>query len=120
SVLTLRMRSGAVATIYSACCADGGGGGVLLNVYARQHTVQFSGWNHTAKILTAEGEPREIEGEPAIFQIEDTAFLNAVRTGDRSSILCDYPDGFRTAEVTLAGNRSMETGKPVEIAERKA
>jgi predicted dehydrogenase len=115
SLATVRFQSWAIATFYSACCADGGGGGVSLNVYARQHTLQFSGWNHTLKILDAGGESQEIEGEPDIFKIEDAAFLAAVRTGDRSSVLCSYPDGYRTTQVTLAANQSMETGKPVPL-----
>ncbi len=115
SLATVRFASGAIATFYSACCADGGGGGVTLNVYARKHTVQFSGWNHTAKVLAAGQEPREIPGEEGIFRIEDAAFLEAVRTGDRSRILCASPDGFRTTEITVAANRSMETGQPVRL-----
>lgn len=115
SVLTIRFASGAIATIYSACCADGGGGGVSLNVYARQHTLQFSGWNHTLKVLQGEAEPREIEGEPDIFKIEDAAFMKAIRSGDPSSVLCSYPDALKTAEVTLAGNESMATGRPVAL-----
>jgi predicted dehydrogenase len=116
SLLTVRFQSGAVATFYSACCADGGGGGVTLNLYARQHTILFSGWNHTAKILTAGSEAREIQGEDGIFKIEDTAFLQAVRSGDASGVRCAYPDGFKTTEVTLAANRSMGTGQPVSLA----
>lgn len=115
TLVTVRFRSGAIATFYSACCADGGGGGVTLNVYARQHTILFSGWNHTARILTAGEEPREIPGEDAIFTIEDQAFLGAVRTGDRARVLCAYSDGLKTTELTLAANRSMETGEAVEL-----
>ncbi|RKY63111.1 MAG: gfo/Idh/MocA family oxidoreductase, partial [Candidatus Latescibacterota bacterium] len=38
-----------------------------------------------------------------------------VRTGDASGIRSDYEDAFRTLEVTLAANRSMETGEVVEL-----
>jgi myo-inositol 2-dehydrogenase/D-chiro-inositol 1-dehydrogenase len=115
SIVTLRFRSGALAGICSACCVDAGGGGVSLSICARQHTILFSGWNHTAKILSAGGEPREIPGEPEIFKIEDAAFLRAVRTGDGSAVLCQYADGLQTTEVTMAANRSMETRKAVEL-----
>jgi predicted dehydrogenase len=115
SLAVIRFASGGIASLHSACCADAGGGGVTLRLYARKHTVHFSGWNHSAQILTADEEAREIEGEPEIFKIEDQAFLQAVRTGDAGSVRCDYPDGFKTTEVTLAANRSMETRQPVAL-----
>ncbi|HTE19516.1 MAG TPA: Gfo/Idh/MocA family oxidoreductase [Armatimonadota bacterium] len=118
SLCTARFESGAIASFYSACCADAPGGesrGVHFNVYARRHTLEFSGWDQAVKLYNADGWSREIKGEPDIFKREDRAFVDAVKSGDRSSILCDYADGFRTAQVTLAANTSMETGKPVSL-----
>ncbi|HID10152.1 MAG TPA: Gfo/Idh/MocA family oxidoreductase [Candidatus Latescibacteria bacterium] len=62
--------------------------------------------------------PRCLEEFPSFqdgFELEDRAFVEAVRTGDPSRIRSDYGDAFRTLEVTLAANRSMETGEVVEI-----
>jgi hypothetical protein len=60
-------------------------------------------------------EPIEVPGEPNIFEIEDNAFIDAVRLNDPSRIMCTYSDGLKTMEVTIAANISMETGKPVSL-----
>lgn len=117
SLCTVRFRSGSIATFYSACCADAPGEskGVHFNVYSRRHTLEFSGWDQAVKMHNAEGWTREIKGEADIFKREDRAFIDAVQSGETSGILCAYPDGFRTAQVTLAANESMESGKPVAL-----
>lgn len=117
SLCTVRFASGAIATFYSACCADGPGDskGVHFNVYSRGHTLEFSGWDQSLKVWNAEGWSREVKGEPDIFKKEDRIFLDAIKTGDRAAILCDYEDGYQTSRVTLAANESMATGKPVAL-----
>ncbi len=116
TVVNLKLASGAVVTLYSSCAAGAGGGGVNLHLFAHEHTILFSGWEHTGRFLAAGSlEISEIRGEPEIFAVEDRAFINAVRTGDRSLIRCAYADGMRTALVTLAANRSLETGQPIQI-----
>jgi myo-inositol 2-dehydrogenase / D-chiro-inositol 1-dehydrogenase len=117
SLCTVRFASGAIATFYSACCADAPGAskGVHFNVFSRNYTIEFSGWEQSAKLSNREGWSKEVKGEPDIFKKEDRVFVDAVRSGDRSGILCDYADGYRTARVTLAANESMETGQPVRL-----
>jgi len=115
SLATLKFENGAIATLFSACCANAGGGGVSLKVYALNHTVSFAGWALDAEIMETGKEPVKIKGEPNAFEFEDRAFIKAVKTGDRSGILTDYPDGVKTAHVTIAANESMETGKPVSL-----
>jgi myo-inositol 2-dehydrogenase / D-chiro-inositol 1-dehydrogenase len=117
SLCTVKFRGGAIATFYSACCADAPGDskGVHFNVYSRGHTLEFSGWDQSVKMHNAEGWSREIKGEPDIFKKEDRVFVDALKAGDRSGILCDYADGYETARLTLAANESMESGKPVTL-----
>jgi myo-inositol 2-dehydrogenase / D-chiro-inositol 1-dehydrogenase len=117
SLCTVRFKSGAIATFYSGCCADAPGEskGVHFNIYARKHTLEFSGWEQSVKLYNGDGWSKEVNGEPDIFKKEDRAFVDAIRSSDRGGILCDYADGFRTAEVTLAANESMETGKAVSV-----
>ena len=40
----------------------------------------------------------------------DTAFIEAIRTGDRSGILSDFEDGCRSLDIMLAANKSAEIG----------
>ena len=42
----------------------------------------------------------------------DEVFINAVRKGDGGDILCGYEDAVRSLDVSLAANRSAETGRP--------
>jgi predicted dehydrogenase len=115
SVVNLRFSSGAVGSLWASCSADAGGGGVSLRVYASETTAVFEGWEHNLRLLRIGGKAEEIPGEPNIFEIEDAAFVDAVRLRDPSRILCPYRDGFETLKVTLAANESMESGRPVKI-----
>jgi len=114
SVVNLKFVNGAIGNLWSSCSADGGGGGVSLTVYANRMTALFTGWEHSLRLLRKGGKPEKVPGEPDIFNIEDIAFIRAVREGDPSMVMCSYPDGVKTLEVTLAANESMRTGKPVK------
>jgi predicted dehydrogenase len=114
AVVNIKLANGGVANLM-ACTASNAGGGVWLNVYAGQTACTFSGWEHTVTIKQAGAEPQEIKGEPDIFALEDRIFLDAVRSGDSSTIRSSYPDAVKTLEISLAANQSMATGKAVKI-----
>jgi myo-inositol 2-dehydrogenase / D-chiro-inositol 1-dehydrogenase len=115
SVVNLRFRSGAIANLWASASSNGGGGGVTLNIYAGRTTALFTGWEHTLRLLQAGEDTIEIRGEGEIFTVEDKAFIQAVRSGDPAGIQCAYPDGVKTLEISVAANRSMETGRPVAV-----
>jgi len=115
STVNLKFVNGTVGSLWASCSADGGGGGVSLSVYTNQTTALFTGWEHSLRLLRKDAQPEEIPGEPEIFSIEDAAFIEAVRKGDPSGVMCSYSDGLGTMEVTLAANKSMTTEKPVKI-----
>jgi len=115
SVVNLKFTSGAVGSLWASCSANAGGGGVSLRVYASGTTAIFEGWKHDLRLLRVGEEPEKIPGEPNIFEIEDNAFIDAVRLNDPSRILCTYPDALQTLKITLAANESMDSGKPVKI-----
>lgn len=120
SVVTIKFESGALATILSSC-ATPVGGGIALSVLGGKTAAHFSGWGHDVKLTTksADGQTSEesVGSVGDIFPLEDRAFLDAVRSGDRSKILTDYADGFKTSQVTLGANQSMETGQPVSLTD---
>ena len=115
TVVNLKFASGAIANLWASASSNGGGGGVTLNVYANDFTALFSGWEHSVKILRAGQNPEEIPGEGNIFSIEDDAFIQAIKSKDPSKIMATYRDGFKTMQVTLAANKSMEIGAPVSV-----
>ncbi len=118
AVVNIQFASGAVANLMSSV-ASRASGGVLLNVYAKDHAFEFTGWEHTVKIRrVGESEGGVIKGEDNIFRIEDQVFIDAVRAGDPSKIRCTYPDGVKTALLSIGANESIANGgKPVSLRE---
>jgi predicted dehydrogenase len=114
SNLLIKLKSGGIATLMSAA-ACGVGGGVWLTAWSEEGRFDFTGWEHSVKIALPNKERVEIGGEDNIFKIEDDAFIEAVKTGDRSLILCDYRDGAKSCELSIAANESMASGAPVKV-----
>jgi myo-inositol 2-dehydrogenase/D-chiro-inositol 1-dehydrogenase len=114
TAVTVRLKNGGVANLFS-CCASNTGGGVSLDVYALKTRATFSGWDHSGTIYQADADPEEVTGEPDIFRVQDAAFINAVKTGDPSGIRCTYADGAETLRITLAANKAVETGEVQEL-----
>lgn len=115
SVVNFKLANGAVGSLWASISANAGGGDVSLSIYANQTTALFTGWEHSLRLLRMGYKPEEVPGEPDIFSIEDYAFIEAVQKNDPSKIKCSYADGLKTLRVTLAANKSMETGKPVKL-----
>lgn len=113
---TIKFESGALATIL-ASAATPIGGGVSLEVLGKKSAIKFSGWGHDVEILHKDGQSENVAsvGQPTIFQREDRAFLDAVKTGDHNKVRTNYADAFKTARLALAANESAETGKPVAV-----
>lgn len=115
STVAVRFRSGAVVNLMSSC-ATGAGGNVFLTVYGQKTCLRYTGWEHSLEIVRSGEETERVKGEDDIFAIEDSAFLTAVRSGDHTHVRCTYPDGWKSAELALAANESMETGRPVSLS----
>ncbi|MFQ6133451.1 MAG: Gfo/Idh/MocA family protein [Armatimonadota bacterium] len=115
SVVNIQFESGAVANLWASCSANAGGEGVSLNVYASKTTALFSGWEHSVRLLQAGKKERQIPGEDDIFGIENKAFIKAVRTGKADGIMSSYADAVNTLAISVAANKSMETGTPVKV-----
>lgn len=115
SAVTVQFASGAVGTLVSTC-ASRAGGGVHLTIAARNSYITFTGWEQSAVVRKSPLEEERITGESNIFEIEDNAFIEAVRTGKAELVLAPYSDAVKTLAFCLAANRSMETGQPEAVA----
>lgn len=115
SVVSMKFKNRAVASLWASCSANGGGGAVSLSIFTNNATALFTGWEHSLRLLRKGTEPVEIKGEENIFEVEDNAFIEAVRKSDPKHILCQYEDGLRTLEVTVAANKSMASKKAVNL-----
>ena len=73
-------------------------------------------WTYDSTTITNGPDVREETGQ-ASFNSVDDAFIQALKSGDRSVIRSDYDDALRTLAVTLAANESARRGQPVRLAE---
>jgi hypothetical protein len=105
--LTFRFENGAVGSLSSCCALREGGGNSGINLILENMRVTVGGREGTV-VSPGEVDPGPVpEGRDI-----DEVFMEAVRTGDGSQILSDFEDGARSLDVTLAANKSAETGKP--------
>ncbi|MFX3634449.1 MAG: Gfo/Idh/MocA family protein [Candidatus Pristimantibacillus sp.] len=109
--VTLKLASGSVATISNTCAIDGGDR-AGLHIYTDKGVLEIS-----QNGLLDLGADRKTEylNRTNPYDLENEAFLHAVRTGDSSRIRSSYADAWRTHEVTMAANRSAMSGLPVKL-----
>jgi myo-inositol 2-dehydrogenase / D-chiro-inositol 1-dehydrogenase len=109
--VTLKMKSGAVATISNSCMLPIGHL-TGLHVYTDAGVLELS---HGGLKELVEGRTTEYKNQLSPYEKENRAFIHAVRTGDTSAILSTYADAWRTQQVTTAANQSAASGMPVKL-----
>jgi myo-inositol 2-dehydrogenase/D-chiro-inositol 1-dehydrogenase len=114
SMVQLIFANGAAGNLVSSCCTSQGGG-VRLEVQATDMRAMFTGWEQGVEIDLPGGEHIKIPGEANIFAKEDRAFIDSVKAGKNKGILATYDDGLKATEIAVAANRSMESGKVIEL-----
>jgi predicted dehydrogenase len=108
---SMRLEDGTLVSLSTACTMRRGGGASSMSFLLDGELIE-AGWT-TIKSLP---EPNPaLDGEHGVEMDIDRAFVDAVRTGDRSLLRIDYADAVRTLAVTLAANESAQTGKPVQV-----
>ncbi|MGG4104450.1 Gfo/Idh/MocA family oxidoreductase [Paenibacillus lautus] len=110
---TLKLRSGAVATISNTCMLPESDK-VGLAIYTEQGVIDIQ---PDKLIVKEKGRLTEIRNAANPYLRENEAFIHGLRTGDASGILSTYEDAVKTMEVTYAALRSAETGVPVKVGE---
>ena len=114
SSVTLRFAGGGVGSVNS-CCTVKSGGGVGLDVYGPDVVLSYRGWDMSLTATMPDGTTEVVEGEQDIFEIEDRAFIEAVKAGDDAPIRCTYSQAFHAHQICMAANESLATGQPVRI-----
>lgn len=94
-------------------------GGNAIEIVGLDFRVRMSGFQ-SVTIEERNPDTNEISSRTETFATnfsrrQDDAFLQAVATGDRSLLRTDYEDAMRTLEITLAANRSAQSGLPVYL-----
>ncbi len=113
SAAVVTFRSGLLATVITGCyLGPQSPADVGLTIYTDAARVCYDWTRH---IRYCEGDAvREVPGNCSHHFEAAAAFVEAVRTEDRSLIRSDFSDAARTLAVTLAVNRSMESGEAVQ------
>lgn len=112
--VSIKFKNGAVANLHS-CCASNALGGVSLEIYAVRSACKLTGWEHGMELYQVGKKPKAVAGEPNIFEIEDAAWIKAVKTGNPKGVMSDYADALKTLELTLAANKAASTGRTVKL-----
>ncbi|MFN4033832.1 MAG: Gfo/Idh/MocA family protein [Fimbriimonadales bacterium] len=110
-VVCLQFANGAVGVI-----TDTNGlhvpGEVGLKVYTPHRVIEVS-WGRMVESEANRKEEYHSRDNP--YLRESQAFLEAIRTGDRSLIRADYHEGVRTLAATLAADESSRLGRVVAL-----
>ena len=110
--VSLQFTSGAVGSLTAtwAYAGDWSNANVLDLLYEEE----LLNWNPSRVLVQEDGEwVDKTEPSPTI----DEVFVDAVRSGDASSILSPYSDAVKTLAISLAANQSAQENRPVAISE---
>ena len=111
TVTNLRFASGAIASITSSCLLSCGGH-VGLDLFLKDQVLRL---NHG--VLTTEStqgtRTQNLGNNPTLA--EDTAFVEAIASGDPSGIRCDYAEAVASLKLTLAATQSAQEGSPIRL-----
>ncbi len=111
TVLTMRLKTGAVACLSSTCIMRYPGE-TFIEIITPELAVTFDG-----NVARVREDHRIVEHHNAsdMYVNETDAFIRAMRQGRRTGIRSTYADALKTLRVTLAANESIETGMPVTL-----
>ncbi len=107
-VINLKFETGAIGSLTSTCTFRQGGGTGLMSFILNDMRAEF-GPDGLVVHPESAADPGPVQRDLGDI---DEVFIDAVRTGDGSAVLSDYEDGVRSLDVTLAANRSAESGRP--------
>ncbi len=105
SVCLMKMDCGAAAQVTTGCFVqDGLDGRVGITIWCGDGRVEYD-WGGCMRLIDAEGE-RAFEGVNYHREAME-AFVEAVRTGDRSLVRSDYGDAMKTFWMTLEAQKGI-------------
>ncbi|WP_339220837.1 Gfo/Idh/MocA family oxidoreductase [Paenibacillus sp. FSL H8-0332] len=110
--VSLKLASGIIASISNTCVLPGEVNKAGISFYNDNGMLD---WNPERLLEVRSGDSKEYKNSGNPYAVESEAFLYAVRTGDRSRILSDYEDGYKTLKVTCAAYESAQSGLPVKL-----
>lgn len=110
--VSMKLASGAIATISNTCILPSGIGKTGLSLYTDHGILD---WTPERLEVEAEGVKTTYHSKGNPYEAESTAFIHAVRTGDESHLLSNYADAVKTQKVTYAAVQSAKIGQAVKL-----
>ncbi|MDF2716756.1 MAG: oxidoreductase [Paenibacillus sp.] len=110
-IVSFVLEPGAIGSMTTSCISkriDRGG----VEIFGSDFYLSVSG--NSLKIIDETGTVEEKSQTDVVLE-QDRAFVEAVRTGRQSLVLCGYDDAISTLEATVAANESMEAGRTVVL-----
>jgi predicted dehydrogenase len=111
SVINLRLKTGAVASISSTCILNHPGS-MSLEIATPRLCLALT--NETLRVRE-DHKIVEYLNHTDMYEKESELFIHAVQQGKRGGIRSTYADAIKTLRVTLAANESIQTGLPVVL-----
>lgn len=111
STVVMRFPNHVTATLVSGCYVKG-----LQHrngLYITMSDIIFDYRLRNNLIITTKEETKDIRREADQTRTLDRAFIEAVRTGDRSLIRSDYEDALKSLKLCAIANEAMEHGQVV-------
>ena len=115
STAVIRFKDNVTATLVSGCYSKNVRPRCGLYIALDDMVLDYRLRNNLI-ITTAEGSKDIPRGVDQTFLL-DRAFIDALKTGDRSLIRSDYADALKSLKLGFAANRSMETGQVIYFNE---
>ncbi|MBM4031274.1 MAG: Gfo/Idh/MocA family oxidoreductase [Planctomycetes bacterium] len=113
SAATLVLRSGLVATVHSACCLKAGGK-CGIDIFCTDARIEYV--ERTSVTVREASRTEEFRNVVDYGQAIDDAFITAVRTrGKENNVLSPYPDAVKSLALSLAVDKSLATGQPIQL-----
>ncbi|SHE33986.1 Predicted dehydrogenase [Caldanaerobius fijiensis DSM 17918] len=115
SATTMTFKNGVVATLFTGCyltgeAPDKGNG---LRIMCRDARIEYDlrrAVRFMTRYSTIEYITRQDQG-----MIEDRAFIEAIKSNNPGLVRSPYADAVKSLQLTLAANKSIETGSVVVI-----
>ncbi|MBE6547220.1 MAG: Gfo/Idh/MocA family oxidoreductase [Ruminococcaceae bacterium] len=114
STAVLRFENNITATLVSGCYIKKDvGTRPRCGLYIMMEDILFDYRLRNNLIIETKNETRDIKRQENQTYTLDRAFVDALKTGDRSLIRSDYADAMKSLRLAFAANRSMETGEVI-------
>ena len=114
SAVSMQFESGVFGVMFSACFIKAGMRRSGLDIFCADGSLEYH-LRRSLVLSTSEGtQTWEVKSKCTIDM--DQTFVEAARTGDGSKIRSTYPDAVKSAELSIAANESLETGKAIDLS----